>query len=646
MRNTAIETGSEDAPRHRLPAATGLALGGALMLLITTCAAAAPGRTFHVDAVGGNDANAGDSPAAAWASLERVGGAALQPGDTVRFRRGGVWRGTLVPRSGAEGAPVTYTAYGDGGKPLLLGSVAKDEASDWERIGENVWATIPPAWTATRVVADLRRSDWGYHTEEGASISTRIVEGATGRTHVVECRGSGSRGNHIQAWGPELDWAKVAGTNALVLRFRARSTTRFRLAPVRVMRGRAPWTTYAAADAAGVEVGSDWRDHESRLRLSSRGDFPRLHLDLGGALPAGATFELQPLELVALECSQSRLLDVDVGNIVFDGGRVCGWKRWKLEDVTRPYDYWYDADSLRVHVCSERNPADAHGSVELCLRRHIVDESGVHDVVYDGLELRYGAAHGFGGGGTARLTIRNCDLSYIGGGHQFTTGDGRPVRFGNAIEFWGAARDHLVEGCRIWEVYDAALTNQGDGPDSIQENITYRDNVVWNCEYSFEYWNRPATARTRNIRFVNNTCADAGNVWSHAQRPDPNGSHLMFYANHAATEGMEIKYNVFYKSTHWGSRYSAGWDPLPDMDYNAWFVPSGDLCFFFREHIGGDDVTGYREKTGLDRHSHFGDPGLVDPANGDYRLAPDSPVRDLRPDGGPMGAAMEAPAGR
>ncbi|MBN1443405.1 MAG: hypothetical protein JXA90_11910, partial [Planctomycetes bacterium] len=493
--------------------ATGRALGGALMLLITTCAAAAPGRTFYVDAAGGNDANAGDSPAAAWASLERVGGAALQPGDTVRFRRGGVWRGTLAPRSGAEGAPVTYTAYGDGAKPLLLGSVAKDEASDWERIGENVWATIAPASKATRVVADLQRSDWRHHTE-------------------------------------------------------------------------------------------------------------------------------------ALECSQSRLLDVDVGNIVFDNGRVCGWKRWKLEDVKRPYDYWYDADSMRVHVCSEGNPADVHGSVELCLRRHIVDQNGVHDVVYNGIELRYGAAHGFGGGGTARLTIRNCDLSYIGGGHQFTTGDGRPVRFGNAIEFWGAARDHLVEGCRIWEVYDAALTNQGDGPDSIQENITYRDNVVWNCEYSFEYWNRPATARTRNIRFVNNTCVDAGIVWSHAQRPDPNGSHLMFYANHAATEGIEVKYNVFYNSTQWGSRYSAGWTPLPDMDYNAWFVPTGDLCFFFGEHIRGDDVTGYREKTGLDRNSCFGDPRLVDPANGDYRLTPDSPVRKLRPDGGPMGAAIDVPAGK
>ncbi|NQT87272.1 hypothetical protein HQ560_10940, partial [bacterium] len=93
-----------------------------------------------------------------------------------------------------------------------------------------------------------------------------------------------------------------------------------------------------------------------------------------------------------------------------------------------------------------------------------------------------------------------------------------------------------------------------------------------------------------------------------------------------------------YNSTEWGSRYSAGWKLLPDMDYNAWYVPRGELCYFFREHIQGDDVDGYRAKTGLDRHSFFGDPKLVDPENGDFRLAPDSPVRRLHPDGGLMGA--------
>ena len=87
------------------------------------------------------------------------------------------------------------------------------------------------------------------------------------------------------------------------------------------------------------------------------------------------------------------------------------------------------------------------------------------------------------------LVIRDCDVSWIGGGHQTTLPDGTPVRFGNGIEFWENAHDILVEGCRIWEIYDAALTNQGSR-DNAKLNITYRDNVIWNSEYSFEFWNR------------------------------------------------------------------------------------------------------------------------------------------------------------
>ena len=253
----------------------------------------------------------------------------------------------------------------------------------------------------------------------------------------------------------------------------------------------------------------------------------------------------------------------------------------------------------------------------------MINQSNTHHVVYDGLAVKYGAAHGFGGGNTHHLVIRNCDLGYIGGGHQLTRPDGIPVRYGNAIEFWGAASDHLVENCRIWEVYDAALTNQNKTATVRQENIVYRNNVIWNCEYSFEYWNHPETSVTRNIRFVNNTCVNAGVVWSHAQRPNPNGSHLMFYSNTAATSGFEVKYNIFYQVTDWGSRYTGGWKSLPEMDHNLWFSEQGVMAYWFREKIGA--FQDYQKTTGLDTQSVFADPKFVDPDNGDYPSCPRQP---------------------
>ena len=89
------------------------------------------------------------------------------------------------------------------------------------------------------------------------------------------------------------------------------------------------------------------------------------------------------------------------------------------------------------------------------------------------------------------------------------------------VELWGGAHDHLVEGNRIWEIYDSALTNQNSSALVRQYNITYRNNFIRNAEYSFEYWNHPETALTKNIRFVNNTCVDAGGGWAHARPASP-----------------------------------------------------------------------------------------------------------------------------
>ncbi len=311
----------------------------------------------------------------------------------------------------------------------------------------------------------------------------------------------------------------------------------------------------------------------------------------------------------------------------FDQGAVCGWKKWSLDELVRPYDYYYDPANGRVYLVSEQSPPLRHSSIELALARHVVNQGGKQHLVFDSLAIMYGAAHGFGGGNTRHIVIRNCDLAYIGGAHQFTRPDGRPVRYGNAIEFWNAAHDHLVENCRIWEVYDAALTNQGRGPDSRQINITYRNNLIWNAEYSFEYWNRPEAAVTRNIRFVHNTCIGAGRGWAHEQRPDPNGSHLMFYSNTAETSGIQIRDNIFYDHTDWGSRYTGGWDVLPELDHNVWYSKHGVMVYWFHDKLASFDQ--YRETTGLEAHSVFTDPAFVDPGNGDYRVASDSPRRAL-----------------
>ena len=49
--------------------------------------------------------------------------ATLEPGDTISFNKGGIWREQLtVPESGTEGNPYTFTSHGTGDDPIISGA--------------------------------------------------------------------------------------------------------------------------------------------------------------------------------------------------------------------------------------------------------------------------------------------------------------------------------------------------------------------------------------------------------------------------------------------------------------------------------------------------------------------------------------------
>jgi len=83
----------------------------------------APGaKAYYVDP-SGNDSKSGTSPGSAWQTVARVNSANLRAGDVVYFKAGGEWRETLIPNaSGSRGAPIVFTAYGNGSLPILCGS--------------------------------------------------------------------------------------------------------------------------------------------------------------------------------------------------------------------------------------------------------------------------------------------------------------------------------------------------------------------------------------------------------------------------------------------------------------------------------------------------------------------------------------------
>jgi hypothetical protein len=81
-------------------------------------------RAFYVSSSDSNrsDSNPGtlEEP---WETLGRVAAESLASGDAVFFKRGDTFRGTLVTSSsGTAEERITFSAYGEGARPLILGS--------------------------------------------------------------------------------------------------------------------------------------------------------------------------------------------------------------------------------------------------------------------------------------------------------------------------------------------------------------------------------------------------------------------------------------------------------------------------------------------------------------------------------------------
>lgn len=100
-----------------------------LVLVLCAISSAAPAATYYVDCQSGSDERAGQTPDTAWKSTAKVSGVALQPGDSVLFKRGTRCSGALAPRgSGTEALPIRAGAYGSGPLPVIEADAGSDAA--------------------------------------------------------------------------------------------------------------------------------------------------------------------------------------------------------------------------------------------------------------------------------------------------------------------------------------------------------------------------------------------------------------------------------------------------------------------------------------------------------------------------------------
>jgi|GEM_PF-5605303 len=135
-------------------------------LLISTAAYATDPVIYYMDAVSGNDNNAGTSPETAWETFAKVNRTALNPDDHVLLRRGQRFgsnqRDTclVVSSSGTAGHPIVYGAWGTGDMPV---DDASRQITGWESQGGNIYKR-------TKTVTDSTYAIWF-----GGVLGTRVM---------------------------------------------------------------------------------------------------------------------------------------------------------------------------------------------------------------------------------------------------------------------------------------------------------------------------------------------------------------------------------------------------------------------------------------------------------------------------------------
>ncbi len=205
----------------------------------------------------------------------------------------------------------------------------------------------------------------------------------------------------------------------------------------------------------------------------------------------------------------------NVGQIIFDHGVVSAMKEIKISDLTSNYMYYCDEAGKIYLYFDKGNPALYHADIEimdLSTASNIFGCGGnASNITFENLCIKYGNFGITTGGYTSNITIRGCEIGFMGGCSMSVP---KRTRWGNGVEIWGNAENILIENCNVYQCYDAGLTHQcATDPKntSIYENIRYTENLIEFCQYNFEFFNsKTKGSYSKDVLYNKNICRFAG----------------------------------------------------------------------------------------------------------------------------------------
>lgn len=321
------------------------------------------------------------------------------------------------------------------------------------------------------------------------------------------------------------------------------------------------------------------------------------------------------------------LLDAEVGCLMADIGKVQDgmtqeniWRKVAAEtNVTDQMTFYYDPTERSVVAKRWKDPATYMGNVELHLKKDVVDATGCHDVVFDGLCVKYTSAAAFRCTDVRRVAIRNCDVSYVG----------------DAVVFAGEVAGCEVSRCRIWQTFDAAVAADGEERGLEGEGVAVRDCVMWKCEQTLRVGAAKGQVSALPVLFEHNTSVDCGLGWARTQRrPRSRAAHLLVLGGLQRPDALTVRSNVFARTA--GAFLALSVDRPFALDGNLYWFPkefglSGCLALMRCKGRGADgkypaygasqkEFERFRADLGCERVGVFADPDFVYAHRKDYRM--------------------------
>ena len=234
----------------------------------------------------------------------------------------------------------------------------------------------------------------------------------------------------------------------------------------------------------------------------------------------------------------------DIGNIVFDGGRHIG-RRVFEPTFTQELDFYHDKENkLLILYCKKGAPNEIFGEIESGDRPSVISVGQEEDITLENLCVKYGGGHGISGFGNRNITVRSCEVGWIGG--SILSGS---TRYGNGIEIWGSCDGLLIENCYVYQCYDTGISHQGrNGGDF--KNIVYRNNLVELCTWAVEYWLADDDMMMDGVLIVNNLLRFAGFGFCRQRRFTDVGALIKSWEHTNRAKNFTIRNNILDRAVY------------------------------------------------------------------------------------------------